>query len=143
MKLNLFVALYFGLTFCRVLTLTQLGKQFDSIVRQLADRITEVAIQHSKFVCNDTSSYQPVEELLKTLSLGEFGETASADKGPEFGLSEWSFFMNELWKSFCATCPAGLARQMYTRVAAETLLHIVHVVANATLANDDEAKNLM
>ncbi|VDK34482.1 unnamed protein product [Taenia asiatica] len=126
-----------------VLTLTQFGKQFDSIVRQLADRITEVGIQHSKFVCNDTSSYQPVEKLLKTLSMGEFDATASADKGLEVGLSDWSFFMNELWKLFCATCPAGLARQMYTRVAAETLVHIVHAVANATLANDDEVKNMM
>ncbi|KAL5966247.1 hypothetical protein TSMEX_006019 [Taenia solium] len=106
-----------------VLTLTQFGKQFDSIVRQLADRITEVGIQHSKFVCNDTSSYQPVEKLLKALSMGEFDATASADKGLEVGLS--------------------LARQMYTRVAAETLVHIVHVVANATLANDDEVKIMM
>ncbi|EUB64830.1 hypothetical protein EGR_00099 [Echinococcus granulosus] len=125
-----------------VLTLTQFGKQFDSIVRQLADRITEVAIQHSKFVCNDSSSYQPVEKLLKTLSIGDFGPAASADKGAEVGPSEWSFFMNALWKSFCATCPAGLARQMYSRVVAETLVHIVHMVANATLTNDDEVKNL-
>ncbi|CDS40460.1 conserved hypothetical protein [Echinococcus multilocularis] len=125
-----------------VLTLTQVGKQFDSIVRQLADRITEVAIQHSKFVCNDSSSYQPVEKLLKTLSIGDFGRAASADKGAEVGPSEWSFFMNALWKSFCATCPAGLARQMYSRVAAETLVHIVHMVANATLTSDDEVKNL-
>ncbi|KAL5113023.1 hypothetical protein TcWFU_009942 [Taenia crassiceps] len=125
-----------------VLTLTQFGKQFDSIVRQLADRITEVAIQHSKFVCNDTSSYQPIEKLLKTLGTGEFGATTSVDQGPEVGLSDWSFFMNGLWKSFCATCPAGLARQMYTRVTAETLVHIVHVVANTTLANDDEVKKM-
>ncbi|VDM20580.1 unnamed protein product [Hydatigera taeniaeformis] len=125
-----------------VFTLTQFGKQFDSIIRQLADRIAEVAVQHSKIICIDTSSYQPVEKLLRALSIGEIDLASSADRRPEVGLSEWSFFMNELWKLFCATCPAGLARQMYTRVAAETLLHIVHVVANSTTKSGDEIKNM-
>ena len=124
----------------RVIKLTQCGKQIDSIVRQIAERITEVAVQHAKFVCLDVSSGDSVEKLIVSINADDLdSDVISCDKrNLSSGLSEWNVFMDDVWRSFCNTCPAGLARQMYTRIVAETIVHIVHITANPTFSGDNE-----
>ncbi|KAM7541530.1 hypothetical protein Aperf_G00000024321 [Anoplocephala perfoliata] len=127
-----------------VLSLTQSGKQFDSIIRQLADCITEVAIRQSEFICLDSSSHQSFDKLIEALSLEDFGlSTFELDvKQNGFNLSEWSSFMDEIWKIFCSALPAGLARQIYTRVVSEMLAYFVQRVANTNLSNEEEIREM-
>uniref|UniRef100_A0A5K3F7C8 HECT domain-containing protein n=1 Tax=Mesocestoides corti TaxID=53468 RepID=A0A5K3F7C8_MESCO len=120
-----------------ILRLTDCGKQFDSVVRQIADRITEVAINHSKFVSLSPLRPLPVHKLLDALNTGDF-HVVPAVKHRSLDLHAWTTFMDKLWNTFCSTFPAGLARQMYARISSEGLLHIVQQVANVNPGNDDE-----
>ena len=127
----------------RVFKLVQCGKQFDSIIRQIAERITEVAVRHSKFVCFDGSSGKSFEDLIEAIGTDDCGSGAANDdmKRLEPGLEEWGVFMDDIWRTFCTTCPAGLARQMYTRIVVESLVHVVHIAANLTKSGDNEIEN--
>lgn len=103
-----------------------------------------MAIRQSEFVCLDSSSHQSYDKLIEALSLEDFGlSTFGFDiKQNKLNLSEWSRFMDEIWKIFCLTIPAGLARQIYTRIVSEMLAHFVQRVANTSLSKEEEIREM-
>lgn len=124
--------------------MTQCGKQFDSIIRQLGDRIVEVAIGHSKFFCLDASSQQSFDKLIEPLTTEDFGlATLSIEEEQDkLSLEQWYSFMDEIWKTICSAVPAGLSRQIYTRIVSEVLAFLVQKVANTDLSTDEEISDM-
>nr|CDS34025.1 polypeptide N acetylgalactosaminyltransferase 14 [Hymenolepis microstoma] len=127
-----------------ILQLTQSGKQFDSIIRQLGDRIAEVAIGHSKFFCLDATSKRSFDELLEALTTEDYGpSTLNIEKAQdELSLEKWNCFMDEIWTTLCSAVPAGLARQIYARIVSEVLKFVVQKAANQNLSTDDDISNM-
>ncbi|KAM3175434.1 hypothetical protein ACTXT7_008542 [Hymenolepis weldensis] len=127
-----------------ILKLTQCGKQFDSIIRQLADRIAEVAIGHSKFFCLDTSFQQSFDKLIESPATGNFGLATLniEEEQDKLSLEQWYSFMDEIWKIICSAVPAGLSRQIYTRIVSEVLAFLVQKVANTDLSTGEEISDM-
>lgn len=111
-----------------VLDLTQCGKRFESIVRQLADAIATAAIDQSKTIYLIEKDKVSLEDLIETMRAG--GAVGQNSVSKALKVPRWRFHMMALWDIFGNTCPAGLARQMQVRIASDVLLFIVHQVAN-------------
>ncbi|VDN97482.1 unnamed protein product [Rodentolepis nana] len=127
-----------------ILQLTQSGKQFDSIIRQLGDRIAEVAIGHSKFFCLDTSSKRSFDELLEALNTEYYDHStlSTEEAQDELSLEKWSCFMDEIWKTTSSAVPAGLTRQIYARIVSEVLKFVAQKVANQHLSTSNEISDM-
>ncbi|BHF58796.1 hypothetical protein SprV_0100175100 [Sparganum proliferum] len=118
--------------------MTSCAKQLEAAIRQLADRITDVAIEHYILV-----TLQPPRASISALM--HRIETGTGESGwpePLSPVARWRDSMDALWDIFNTFCPAGLARQMLAKVTSQCLLFLVQRFANTAWHDPEELDSL-